>query len=236
MLGPFKRNPKACSLTLFVLGSILIISACVVNYKVMPDVVEDKVKDNLKLEEGSEAYKAFVSSNNSVANVSLKDFFVQLEPPVTPHMKYTLWHVENAAEVLKNGAKPKVVERGPYVYDEVMLKQNVTKVGEDSLFYNSYKAYHFNAKKSASDGCVSNVVGQPCDPKTDKVKIFNPLVGILSHLWPSLIEKLDVKYRDKVIKIVNVLFGNALRDVQEGLFIEDTVANLLFDVSLFNAT
>lgn len=53
--------------------------------------------------------------NNSDAFDTWKD------PPAPIYMSFYLYDVVNSAEVLNNGSKPSLVQRGPYVYKYVEI-------------------------------------------------------------------------------------------------------------------
>ena len=55
-------------------------------------------------------FQSVVLKNGSESYDAWKD------PPVTVYMKFWLFNVTNADDVLNNDAKPQVEEIGPYVY------------------------------------------------------------------------------------------------------------------------
>ena len=53
---------KLTSFILFVVGAVLLAVGCSVRWVVFPEVLDDQVAENLKLEPGTDTYDAFVSS------------------------------------------------------------------------------------------------------------------------------------------------------------------------------
>ena len=58
-----------------------------------------------------------------------------------------IFDVQNKEEVIK-GEKPKLVERGPYVYDEYHKKINVHCNLNGTFTYQNVREYHFNPEAS----------------------------------------------------------------------------------------
>ena len=51
---------------------------------------------------------------------------IRKNPPLDTIYNFYLFHVDNAEEVLKTGAKPKLVEKGPFCYRNHNFKRNIT--------------------------------------------------------------------------------------------------------------
>ena len=49
----------------------------------------------------------------------------RVKPPVGSVYNYYIWHVDNKDEVLE-GAKPKLIQKGPYCYESRNEKVNIT--------------------------------------------------------------------------------------------------------------
>jgi len=95
------------------------------------------------------------------------------QPPIDVLMKFTLLNVTNPEEV-KQGAKPIVVDVGPFTYKELRHKEHVVTVNEH-ISYGSYIAYEFQQDLSYGSD-------------TMELTIINPvLAGI-----PALINLLGV--------------------------------------------
>ena len=66
--------------------------------------------------------------------------------PQHVQIKYNLYYfqVQNMAEAL-NGARPKLMQVGPYAYDEYYVKFDIVWTdGGDTISYNTQKYYLFN--------------------------------------------------------------------------------------------
>lgn len=62
-------------------------------------------------------------------------------------MKFFIFEVINYEEVSKGLGKPRLVERGPYVFDEKRRKE-VISYTNTTLCYKQFKSFVFNADKS----------------------------------------------------------------------------------------
>jgi hypothetical protein len=62
-------------------------------------------------------------------------------------MQLYIMSVSNPGEVV-NGARPQVVEHGPYVYRETRRKENILNVEVDKLHYGAYMDYTFDQVKT----------------------------------------------------------------------------------------
>ena len=60
-------------------------------------------------------------------------------PPLDTIYNFYLFHVDNAEEVLKTGAKPKLVEKGPFCHRNHNFKTNIT--------------FHEDRNSGKFDGC-----------------------------------------------------------------------------------
>ncbi|KAF7395460.1 hypothetical protein HZH68_009510 [Vespula germanica] len=68
--------------------------------------------------------------------------------PLDLRMNIYLFHVDNPNDVL-TGELPKLIERGPYVYD-IILEKDILSVNDirDEITYNTKKTYYFNEEES----------------------------------------------------------------------------------------
>ena len=77
---------------------------------------------------------------------------------------------------IKNGSKPRLTQYGPYVYREHRVKQDISRIGEDKIFYGQHMEYIFDEKETQNSGCF-NGKDEPCK-KTDLVNVINvPLIA-----------------------------------------------------------
>ena len=87
----------------------------------------------------------------------------------TPKMQTSVYifEVQNKDDVMKGG-KPKLVEKGPYVYDEYHHKTNLAWNLNGTVSYENVREYHFNANESK--GTLD-----------DMITIVNPPAGSISY-------------------------------------------------------
>jgi len=137
------------------LGVLLIIGGAVLGWVAGPAIVKSMVKSKLDLTDPeSDGYEYFV------------------EPPVPVMVRFTFFEVENPVEVIDSGAKPKLAERGPYVYQEDMLKKDIQWTNDLDQFieFGQYKTYTFKPEESCNN-CTED----------DEVRILNmPLAGLMA--------------------------------------------------------
>ena len=63
------------------------------------------------------------------------------------HTSVYIFEVQNKDDVIKGG-KPKLVERGPYVYNEYHHKTNLEWNSNGTVSYENIREYHFNPNES----------------------------------------------------------------------------------------
>ena len=87
----------------------------------------------------------------------------------TPKLQTSVYifDIQNPDEVLK-GDKPKLVERGPYVYDEYHHKVNLQWNSNGTVTYENVREYHYNPNES--NGSLD-----------DKITIVNAPAGSISY-------------------------------------------------------
>jgi len=68
---------------------------------------------------------------------------VWLDPPNEIYMKYYFHHIANPEDI-KCGAKPSVVEIGPYVYKERRIKKNIVSLGDEEIVYGQWTSYTYD--------------------------------------------------------------------------------------------
>jgi len=120
-------------------------------------LLEQKVEDSMAIEPNSDRLRSW------------------LMPPVQAHLTGYAWHIQNPDEVLK-GAKPKLEERGPYVYKAVYVKDTEGMIWSDDstdLTYRPRRFYTYDPELS----------GEGLDPYKDFVTVPNiPLWTGLSKI------------------------------------------------------
>lgn len=166
---------------LFALG-ILLVVAGVTLYPMMDRFIQNKINENLVLKPDSEGFKQW------------KD------PSVPIYLQFFMFDVVNPMEA-KQGAKPFVVQRGPFSYREHRPKKNITwHENKVSVTYNEEMTFVYDPETS----CDS------CDPFKTKITTVNiPLITLaeafrnlpvfarlfVSGLFDSFNEKLFMKRR-----------------------------------------
>ncbi len=94
---------------------------------------------------------------NVVLKKNSTTFNAWLDPPAKIYRKYYIFHVLNADEVVKGKEKPKLLERGPYVFREEMQKKNVSFLEDDTLInYSPMSTLYYEA--NMSNGSLSDIV------------------------------------------------------------------------------
>lgn len=172
-MGCIQKNSKVLSVSFLVIGAVLVTVGCVVKWQVFPTLLNDQVDKNLELKDGSEGWNNFI------------------EPPVPIYMDFYLFNVDNPLDVVK-GAKPKLTQMGPYVYEEHRHKQNVSMGGESQIYYREYRSYVYNQDETNNRGCKYN--GTQCNGLKDHVSVLNPIMALLDAGWQMADELLPPKY------------------------------------------
>lgn len=172
---------------LFTLG-ILLALAGVTMYPVMDRFIQNKINENLVLKPDSEGYKQW------------KD------PSVPIYLQFFIFDVVNPVEA-KKGARPFVLQRGPYSYREHRPKKNITWHKNDaSVTYNEEMTFVFDPETS----CDS------CDPATEVTTVNIPLVTLaeaarnLPSVVRELISFLFVGFKEKLFvkrRVHDLLWG-----------------------------
>ncbi|XP_038618269.1 scavenger receptor class B member 1 isoform X2 [Tachyglossus aculeatus] len=96
---------------------------------VLPILVKQLVHKNVRIDPNSLSYNMWKSI------------------PVPFYLSVHFFEVLNPNEILK-GEKPSVRERGPYVYREFRLKENITFNDNDTVSYLEYRSFHFQPDMS----------------------------------------------------------------------------------------
>uniref|UniRef100_T1JA91 Scavenger receptor class B member 1 n=1 Tax=Strigamia maritima TaxID=126957 RepID=T1JA91_STRMM len=116
------------------IGSLLIIGSGLLIY-FFPSIVESQVSESLNLE----AQKGLPFDNWAALSLPLS-------------MKFYFFDVQNPIDVVYNGAKPKLVEKGPYTFSETREKINITwNETEHTVTYRQIRNYKFEKSQSVGD-------------------------------------------------------------------------------------
>ena len=70
--------------------------------------------------------------------------------------KYYLFDIQNPDEVISGKEKPRVIEKGPYVYNEIMTKADVKFLDENTIQYAPISTLHYN--QSLSNGSLDDKI------------------------------------------------------------------------------
>jgi len=124
----------------------------------------------------------------------------------TPKLQTSVYifDIQNPDEVLK-GDKPKLVERGPYVYDEYHHKVNLQWNSNGTVTYENVREYHYNPNES--NGSLD-----------DKITIVNAPAGSISY---------TAKYQMTAAERPLVSFF--LWEIGEKPLVSKTVREIIFD-------
>jgi hypothetical protein len=141
-------------------------------------------------------------------------------PTVPLYNKYYFLDVTNAYEVQTMGAKPSFTERGPYVYREYRLKENVEwSENEEIVSYLPIDYFIFDRNMSVGD------------PMEDQVTTINYiLMSALNFLNGTALQK-DPDIEKLVALILSLLQGESLlitRSVHDFLWgYEDSILKIV---------
>ncbi|CAD5222398.1 unnamed protein product [Bursaphelenchus xylophilus] len=161
-------------------------------YFYIPNVIQKQINEKAVLSEDE-------FGNYSDTTKSWKD------PKYDMAMSVYTFSVLNAAEVESNNTRPRVVEKGPYVFDEVQHKRIQFAANDTRVFYRNYKYYFFNQNKSCDDCLLTDVVTVP------------------NIVLQTIIDKIPNNV------IIKGLVDIVLRAQKEKIFITATVGGLLFE-------
>ncbi|XP_046467566.1 sensory neuron membrane protein 2 isoform X1 [Neodiprion pinetum] len=117
------------AIVITVIGAVIAVAGGLVGYLVIPDIIDERVEESVKLVEGSDAFERW-------QNV-----------PVPVLYKIYFFNVSNPDDV-QNGSQPIVEEIGPYVYKQYRTKINIA-AADDVLSYYQHQLYEFDEEASA---------------------------------------------------------------------------------------
>ncbi|GMS94781.1 hypothetical protein PENTCL1PPCAC_16956, partial [Pristionchus entomophagus] len=133
------------------------------------------------------------------------------KPPMINKMKFFFWNMTNVDEVVYEGARPRVVETGPYTFIESEEKKYLKFRNDDTeIFYQNYKKWIYHDEMSCAD----------CD-YTDTVTIPNAVqIGAAASFYDP---RYVISDQTKLIIAAFLLFTG------ENPFSMPRVGDLLFD-------
>jgi hypothetical protein len=142
----FFAGKTACGPKAFVVYAWLLIATAITFFFVVslvPQYVDEKLETGIK--EGILITPEAQAANNFAYRTWQSSFDAEATPTT---MSIMMWNLTNAAEVLE-GARPNLVEVGPYVYQEHSVKYNVTFVkspsnGLNTVEFLEWKYYIFD--------------------------------------------------------------------------------------------
>ncbi|XP_072902250.1 lysosome membrane protein 2-like [Hemitrygon akajei] len=203
------RN-KVAVMSAFALGCLITFIVLTVN-DVLKNVVEDHIKEHMKLKLNSEAYKNW------------KD------PPVPVYMQIFFFHIENPEEILK-GNQPMVREVGPYTYMELRHRSNVLLFENATISAATQKSFIFQPAMSVGDPRVDVIttINIPFVALLESLKhigasqkiIFSFLFAMKSSaiFQTHSVEELLWGYEDPLLSLGHKLLPSYFPDSRFGLF------------------
>ncbi|CAG2110749.1 unnamed protein product [Medioppia subpectinata] len=149
---------------LLAVGLLLVMAGSVI-LGILPQIIKDKVKEEIPFNDNtSEAFERWQKT------------------PVPLYMKFTFFVCKNA-DTYTNLSDIELEERGPYVYEETRLKQNITFY-DDEVSYLENKTYKFRPDMSGHDIWINDPFARHC----------NKLKGTDGQLFKPNLEKEDTIY------------------------------------------
>lgn len=188
-----------CTFKRVQLFSIIVTSSVILTILVIlfffnyPALVKKRIIDAVIFKNGSEAMSRFITTEE-IKNLRLS---------------FYLFNVTNPTDVVDFGAKINLQEVGPFVYDELKVK-DLTDNNQTSglISYKLRKRYVFNRDLSVADA--------------DKLIITWPNVPLL--VTTAFLEKLPFYTKGAAYMLLN----QAIKTYKEPAFIKDSVTNFLF--------
>lgn len=129
-----------------------------------------------------------------------------IDPPVEPKLKIWVFNFTNPDEFLK-GAKPKLQEVGPYVFQEDWYKDNIKwKNGDSSIEYNQLRQFKFIPDES--NGKLRDKVTIPNIPMISALNAMKDGTPLMRRAIGSILDVLDQE-RFVTQTVRKMLFGYA---------------------------
>ncbi|KAJ8298092.1 hypothetical protein KUTeg_024623 [Tegillarca granosa] len=119
-----------CSVVTLILGVILLTMGCVM-IPLLHNIIHEKIRETMPLVNGSESYNTWI------------------DPPVPISFQIYVYHILNPKEVVQDGAKPAVIQKGPYTYREHKEKVDLKYTDDGHVTYREITWYYFDREKSS---------------------------------------------------------------------------------------
>ncbi|VDP08203.1 unnamed protein product [Soboliphyme baturini] len=129
------------------------------------------------------------------------------DPPYDMLLQFWFFNVTNPSEVLFNGAKPALVQCGPYSYVNRQQKRNLNFASNNTVQYRLFQSYHFSEERSCKSCRETDLILVPHVP-----------------YW-SVVHRLR---NSPIKKTIKRLADMGLTAIGEEPFTTQTVALLLF--------
>ncbi|GMR45939.1 hypothetical protein PMAYCL1PPCAC_16134 [Pristionchus mayeri] len=132
------KRVKKCDVCLWILAFILIAWGTF-GLTVLPGIYDNIV------------HKQTVLSQNKDESLGLSALMFS-KPPMINTMKFFFWNVTNVDEIVYEGARPRVIETGPYTFIESEEKRYLQFRNDDTeIFYQNYKKWIYHDELSCAD-------------------------------------------------------------------------------------
>ncbi|XP_054265720.1 sensory neuron membrane protein 2-like [Macrosteles quadrilineatus] len=157
-------------LSVIIISFVAIIASVIVYFVIIPAVADYATVRLRVLRDGTESFKRWEK---------------QPLPFIT---NIYLWNLTNPEEVSRGMANPKLVEVGPYVYEQITLKRPL-ELREDSIVYMKTLMYHYRADLTAPRSLDDIVITLQAALYGAAVMVHNmapSMMGMVEKAVPSL--------------------------------------------------
>uniref|UniRef100_A0A6G1SEZ7 Lysosome membrane protein 2 n=1 Tax=Aceria tosichella TaxID=561515 RepID=A0A6G1SEZ7_9ACAR len=192
----------------FIFGSLMLFGGAYVLHS-MPSLFEHKIKANLPLIKGTDAYTRYTNSN------------------VPLSVKLYMFNVTNPKEVAEQGAKPNLVQVGPFSFAE-RRRREIVSISPDNttLDYKLFRSYFYLANESvpldqiitAPNGPAFSAFFGAAEKERDEESAASPLKVVQEYLANETLY-ISHKAEDWLFNGINIKWMNALND--DGVFLEE---------------
>ncbi|GMS93337.1 hypothetical protein PENTCL1PPCAC_15512, partial [Pristionchus entomophagus] len=165
---------KKCDVCLWILAVVLIAWG-VFGLTLLPGIYDNIVHSSMVLAQKYDESLGFSAQLFS-------------KPPMINKMKFFFFNLTNVDEVVYEGAKPRVVEIGPYTFVESEEKQYLKFRNDDTeVFYENYKKFIYHDELSCADCDYSDNVAIPNAVQIGASASFYDPKYVISDTGKSLI-------------------------------------------------